>query len=126
MTRNSSLAFTTAALTLLIGSTVFASAHGRDRYDQDRAYGVVQAERERQRMLVEQGRNDGSLTWYEKYSISREQARIDQLEREALADGRLSKDEFRDLRQAQGDVARSIHAERHDGQVRGWWWRLWR
>ncbi len=112
------------SIALLIATT--ATAEARDRYDQDRAYGSIAAERERQRTLVEQGRNDGSLTWYEKYTIGREQARIDALERDALADGRLSRDEYRSIRQAQDDAARSIHAERHDGQVRGWWWRLWR
>ena len=115
-----------AAVAVISGSTMTASAHGRDRYDQDRAYGAIQAEREHQRRLIEQGRNDGSLTWYEKYSIGREQARIDQLEREALADGRLEKDEFHSIRRAQDDTARSIQIERRDGQVRGWWWRLWR
>lgn len=108
----------------LIGSAVAADAH--DRFSQDKAYGQIQAERDRQKAMIEQGRSDGSLTWYEKYSLNREQTRVDQLERDALADGRLTRDEYRFIRQAQDDAARSIHAERHDGQVRGWWWRLWR
>jgi hypothetical protein len=128
-TRKNTGACRIAAVAIAVIATVpivSASAHTRDRYDQGRAYGEIQAERERQRSHVEQGRNDGSITWTEKYSLSREQARIEQLEREALADGRLDRDEYRTLRQAQDDAARHIHTERHDNQVRGFWWRLWR
>ncbi len=114
------------AMIALAATAAATRADAGDRYNQDRAYGALQAERERQRALVELGRHDGSITWTEKYSLAREQARIEQLERDALADGRLSRDEFRNLRQAQDDAARHIHTERHDNQVRGWWWRLWR
>ena len=113
-----------ASFAFLAASAITASAH--DRYNQDRAYGDIQAERERQRAAVEDGRGDGSLTWYEKLSINREQARIAELERAALADGRLGKDEYFRIRQAQDDAARHITAERRDEQVRGWWWRMWR
>ena len=128
MTTNSRFAVAMIALAATAAATQ-ADAGDRytgDRHNQDRAYGTIQVERERQRALVEQGRNDGSITWTEKYSLSREQARIEQLERDALADGRLSRDEYRNLRQAQDDAARHILTERHDNQVRGWWWRLWR
>jgi hypothetical protein len=116
--------FTASALA---GLAVFSSlGNAHERFDQDRAYGSIQAERERQRALVEAGRDNGSLTWYEKYSINRERARIDALERAALADGRLNRDEYRAIREAQTEATRNIYAESHDGQVRGWWWRFWR
>ena len=73
--------------TALFVGVIAASAvtgEARDRYDPDRAYGAIQAERERQRSIVEQGRSDGSLTFMEKYSIGREQARINALERERI------------------------------------------
>lgn len=109
-----------------LSAATAAHAGARDRYDQDRAWGVIQAERDRQQAIVEQGRADGSITFLEKYAIERGQARIGTLAREALADGRLSREEFLRIREAQADAARHIHAESHDGQVRGWWWRLWR
>ena len=122
MTRTSKIAI--ASLATLIATAATASAH--DRYDQGRAYGDIQAEHARQQAAIEQGRADGSLTWYEKFAINREQARVEQLEQDALADGRLSKDEYIRIRQAQDDAARHIASERHDEQVRGWWWRMWR
>ena len=112
-----------ATLAILIASTAAGGAH--DRFDQDRAYGIIQAERDRQRALVEDGRSDGSITWLEKYDLSREQARIEELERRALADGRMSRDEYRMIREAQSDAERHIWSERRNEQVRGWWWRLW-
>lgn len=112
-----------ATIALLAAASAPSSANTSPR--EDRLWGEIQAERERQNLSISHGRTDGSLTFLERYSLRREQARIDKLEREALADGRLGPDEYRRIRRAQHDAAGHIRAERRDTQVRGWWWRLW-
>lgn len=126
-----------AAISALIATSAAAAAESRfgperfgnspDRYGiENRAYAEIKAERERQLALIQQGREEGSITWLERYELGREQARIAELERDALADGHLSRDELRTIRRAQSDALRHIEAERHDAEVRGWWWRVWR
>ncbi len=118
------LTSTLGAVFLATIASTAAIAGGPTR--EDRLYGEIQSERDRQRTQIERGRNEGSLTFLERYSLRREQSRIEQIERNALSDGRLDRDDYRRIRQAQDDAARHIQAERHDTQVRGWWWRLWR
>ncbi len=105
-----------AALTILIASTAAASAHSSWPTN-------IARERERQIATIQQGRLDGSLTWYERFMLAREQKRIAKLEHAALADGRLTRHEYLTIRRAQKDAARHIYRQRHDGSVRGWWWR---
>lgn len=69
------------------------------------------------------GRKDGSLTWYEKWVLRKEQRRIYRLEAKAKSDGKLSRTEIRSLSGALDDAGRHIYQQRHDGEVRGWWWR---
>jgi hypothetical protein len=76
-----------------------------------------------QEAAINQGRRDGGLTYWEKLKLNAEQKRIDRLEREALADGKITKKEYVDIKNAQSHAARHIESERNDGQVRGWWWR---
>jgi hypothetical protein len=40
-----------------------------------------------------------------------------------LADGKITRDEYYKVKEAQNDAGRHITAEKHDNQVRGWWWR---
>lgn len=75
---------------------------------------------------IAEGRRDGSLTWYERYILQAEQSRIAKLEADALADGRLTPEEYRTIRDAQAQSARHIIHERRDTDVRGFWWRLFR
>ena len=72
---------------------------------------------------IEAGRRDGSLTWWEKYRLVREHRRVQQLESQALSDGRITKDEYVAVKRAVADEANHIDAERHNESVRGWWWR---
>ena len=109
----------TLALAATLGSTFTAGAH-------DRRLEEIDARQARQVEAIELGRRDGSLTWYERYMLRREQARISQMAREALSDGKLSGHEMHRIREAQDLAGRHIREERHDEQVRGWWWRTWR
>lgn len=111
---------------ILTALVIIATATAASAESYNGRYVDIQIERDRQQTAINNGRTDGSLTWFERYSLKREQARIEQLEREALADGRLNREEYRQIRQSQGDAAQHIARERHDGDVRGWWWRLWR
>jgi hypothetical protein len=112
------------AVATLAGASLSAIANTTPR--EDRMWGQIQAERERQSAVIERGRADGSQTFLESYRLRRERARTDMLVRDALADGRPDRGEWQRIRQAQDDTARHIAAERRDAQVRGWWWRLWR
>ena len=111
---------TLLAAALLIATTAAASAGGLDHSAE------LTDRQQRQVSAIDEGRADGSITWFERFVLRREQARITQLHTEALADGHLSRDEYRLIRQAQDDASRHINRERHDSDVRGWWWRLWR
>jgi hypothetical protein len=76
-----------------------------------------------QEEAIVKGRQDGSLTWLERYRLVREQRRIDKLEARVLADGKISKSEYYAVKGAQNDAGRHITANKHNEQVRGWWWR---
>jgi hypothetical protein len=72
---------------------------------------------------IEAGRRDGSLTWWEKVRLMREERRAERLEAQALSDGRITKSEYFAVKGALQDEARHIDADRHNDAVRGWWWR---
>jgi hypothetical protein len=106
-------------------SAVAAGALATAAQAHDNRLSNIAREQDRQASAIQSGRADGSLTWLEKFRLQREQSRIAKLEQSALFDGRLSKTEYKQIRQAQQDAQRHIHRERHDAQVRGWWWRMW-
>jgi hypothetical protein len=84
---------------------------------------AIEAREARQEQAIVSGRKDGSLTYWEKVQLNREQRRIAKLEAQALADGKVSRQEYLSIKAAQNDAGRHITAEKHDAQVRGWWWR---
>jgi hypothetical protein len=76
-----------------------------------------------QEQAIVRGRSDGSLTWWERARLVREQKRIDRLEKSVLADGKITKNEYYAVKNAQNDAGRHITDDKHNEQVRGWWWR---
>jgi type II secretory pathway pseudopilin PulG len=76
-----------------------------------------------QQEAIVDGRRDGSVTIWEKAQLNREQKRIDKLKDDVLADGKITRDEYYKVKEAQNDAGHHITAEKHDNQVRGWWWR---
>jgi ABC-type glycerol-3-phosphate transport system substrate-binding protein len=72
---------------------------------------------------IQAGRRDGGLTWWEKMRLQREQRRIAKLDARVMADGKITKSEYLDVKAAQNSAGAHIAHERHDSQVRGWWWR---
>ena len=76
-----------------------------------------------QEQAIAKGREDGSLTWWEKYRLVREQRRIATLEAQVRADGKITRSEYYAVKAAQNDAGRHITEEKHNEYVRGWWWR---
>lgn len=72
---------------------------------------------------IEQGRNDGSITWREGLKLRREQAEIARTEAEMKADGRLSRQEKHTLHRIQDQAQSNIVHEANDGWQRPWWLR---
>lgn len=98
-----------AAVGLVLGSAVAASAHGvNDRQDR-------QADR------IEDGRRGGGITWREGIKLRAEQRRIASTERAFRSDGRLDRQERRVLSNMQDRASAHIHNERSDGWRRAWW-----
>jgi ferredoxin-NADP reductase len=73
--------------------------------------------------IIEQGRNDGSITWREGLKLRRQQAEIARIEAEMKADGRLSRAEKRLLHRRQDQAQNNIVREASDGWQRPWWLR---
>ena len=73
---------------------------------------------------IEQGRRNGSITRREYSALIAEQARIAEMERRALADGRLTGREVRTIREAQRDAQNHIYTESQDREVNVW--RRWK
>jgi uncharacterized membrane protein YebE (DUF533 family) len=71
-----------------------------------------------QEQRIEQGIRSGQLTAGEAARLERGQARIERMERRALADGRMDPRERRRIMHAQDVQSRHIYREKHDNQKR--------
>lgn len=76
-----------------------------------------------QERAIAVGRENGSLTWWERYRLVREQRRIEKLDAQILADGKITRHEYYALKAAQNDARNHINEDAHNQYVRGWWWR---
>jgi thymidine phosphorylase len=104
------------ALAVMTTSTA-ASASEAGRRDRIDAREAVQKYR------IQQQRDRGNLTWYEKQRLNYEQYRIRQMEAYAKRDGYVSRYEARRINNAQNAAARDIYRQSHDGDVT--WWKIW-
>ncbi len=84
---------------------------------------AIDAREGRQADAIAEGRQNGSLTWWEKNRLVREQRRVQKLEAQALSDGKITKGEYLAIKGTQNDAGRHITEEKHNQAVRGWWWR---
>jgi hypothetical protein len=84
---------------------------------------AIDAREAKQAEAIVEGRRDGSLTWWEKNRLVREQKRVQKLEAQAIADGKITKGEYLAIKGNQNDAGRHITGEKHNEAVRGWWWR---
>jgi hypothetical protein len=119
MTRTSMIS---ALMIATVASLALAAPASAKTATQIRQEALEKREAAQQAAIVE-GRRDGSLTFWEKLRLSREQKRIDRLEADALRDGKITRNEYYSIKAAQNDAGRHITQEKHNETVRGWWWR---
>ena len=81
----------------------------------------IEAREQRQLNEIEQGRQNGSITWSEGLKLRVEQRRIQQVEQAYEADGHLSRAERSALTALQNQAHLDIEHEKHDGWFRRWW-----
>lgn len=98
------------SLSLLALGTAAASAH--------ETKASIDAREQRQLGQIEQGRQDGSITWTEGIKLRAEQKFIAKREEQMMADGKLSKAEKGELARLQAEAAAHIKEEKNDGQHR--------
>ena len=102
------------ATAILLASAATAFAHTPTHSD-------IEARHQRQLGEIEQGREDGSITWTEGIKLRAEQKRIKETEEAYEADGRVSKSERSNLTALQNNARRDIVSEQNDGWHRPWW-----
>lgn len=97
------------------------SAFAGSSYDNKR---IIDQREANQEQRIRSGIRDGSLTRREARALENEQRHIRELERRALADGRIDSREAAEIRRAQDNASRHIYNERHDSERRHrrWWW----
>jgi hypothetical protein len=79
---------------------------------------VIDQRQANQEQRIEQGIRSGQLTAGEAARLERGQARIERMERRALADGRMDPRTRRRIMHAQDVQSRHIYREKHDNQTR--------
>ena len=83
--------------------------------------GKVDDRREHQYYKIEQGRQDGTITWSEGLKLRKEQKQISKVEAILKSDGYLSKKDRRILNKLQNKAAYDIASEKSDRWHRVWW-----
>jgi Spy/CpxP family protein refolding chaperone len=97
------------AFAALAASSTVALAHSNDVRQNEQAD------------WIEQGRNNGTITWSEGIKLRREQREIARIESSMKDDGRLSRDERHTLHKLQDNAQNDIVREASDGWHRPWW-----
>ena len=96
------------ALILAVGVPAVASAN------------TINNRMDRQAERIENGRNNGSITWTEGIKLRAEQRKIARTEAALESDGYLSKSDRAKLNKMQNQASKNIRSESNDG-----WHRLW-
>ena len=109
----------TAVITVLSLIALTSTANAYDRQSEIDRREWMQEQR------IQNARRSGELTRSEYRQLEAEQARIRQLERNALRDGHVDRHELAQIRRAQNEAGRHIYQESHDGEHRGNWGRRW-
>jgi hypothetical protein len=109
-----------ALATVALIATTGASLAGDATYHRKETIDAVQGAQIRK---IEDARYSGELTRREYRQLLAEQARVQELERRALEDGRISRQEYNVIRGAQKSADSHIKSEAHDGQIS--FWRRW-
>ena len=107
-----------AAVLGLVALTTTASAHDSRQAEIERREAI-------QEQRIQAGRRSGEITRSEARQLEAEQARIRQLERNALRDGHIDRREAAQIREAQNQASRHITQESTDSErsrrFNRWW-----
>ncbi len=106
-----------ALVTVAAFAVVTMPAHAHNAQE------VIDAHKATERQNIEEARVKGELNRREYRALNAEQARIEEMERQAKADGHISKAEFKKIHDAQNESARNIKTESTDRQgslIRRW------
>ena len=109
-TRTLSLTLAAAATALSLGAATPALA---DNYEQ-----IIDRRQDRQEDRIDQGIRSGELNRREAARLERGRARVNRMENRALADGHISRAEFRRIEGAQNNQSHRIYQQKHDRQHR--------
>jgi hypothetical protein len=109
-TRPLSLTLAAAAAALTLGAAAPAFA---DSYEQ-----IIDRRQDRQEDRIDQGIRSGELNRREAARLERGQAYVNRMENRALADGHISRGEFRRIEETQNAQSHRIHRQKHDRQHR--------
>lgn len=104
-------------VTLAAAAIVTMPAYAGQRQD------AIDASQAVERQRIEDARLKGELNRREYRALSAEQARIAEMERQAQADGRISKQEYKQIHEAQHVSQRNVKAESTDREgsfIRRW------
>ena len=107
-----------AAALGLVAFTTTASAYDSRQSEIDRREAV-------QEQRIQSARRSGQINGHEYRQLEAEQARIRQLERNALRDGHIDRREATQIREAQNQAGRHIYQESHEHQQVNRWNRWW-
>ena len=102
----------------LVALTTTASAYDSRQSDIDRREAI-------QEQRIQAARRSGELTGREYRQLETEQARIRQLERNALRDGHIDRREAAQIREAQNQAGRHITQESTEHRNVNRWNRWW-
>ena len=107
---------TAVALGAIVTTGAFAQPYGGARTgERDRALEQMDA---RNMARIERGERTGQLTPRESARLRDRQARIQRMEADARADGRISRDELARIQTAQQDLSRAVFRRKHNEQAR--------
>jgi hypothetical protein len=81
---------------------------------------AIDQRQQRQMERIYEGIRSGQLTQHEARELIQNQRQIDYLERQYLADGYLSRDEWLDMNRRLNWSSEKIFVEKHDYDQRGW------
>lgn len=98
-----------------MGASAYAQATGDPLGARDPGVNVRQ---HRQHERIHQGVRSGELTRHEARGLRREQRAIRKEAREYKSDGKLTRDERRDLHRDLDRASRDIYREKHDAENR--------
>jgi hypothetical protein len=105
-----------AATAAVAATTMSASAFAYDRQ------GRIDIWQDQQEYRIRHARRTGELTAVEKWVLKAEQARIARMERHALRDGYISRNEAARIGAAQDKASYDIYRLGHNGRTAWWRW----